>query len=153
MIAVARPAPRRAAAAGAALLAGLTLAACTEAESTSSATYEPTKLHYGADGDVTRVEFTAEGARRTGLQTALVRRSGADLVVPYAALIYDSDGTSHVYTSPRALTYVNTPVTVRRIDAGRDRVLLKTGPPSGAQVVTVGAAEVWGAELDIAGDH
>ena len=42
-------------------------------------------------------------------------------------------------------------VKVDRIDG--DRVLLSEGPPAGTKVVTVGAAEVYGAELEIAGSH
>jgi hypothetical protein len=32
-------------------------------------------------------------------------------------------------------------------------VLLKDGPPAGTKVVTVGAAEVYGTEIDMAGSH
>ena len=42
-------------------------------------------------------------------------------------------------------------VVVDRIDG--DRVLLTEGPRPGSRVVTVGAAEVYGAELEIAGSH
>ena len=43
------------------------------------------------------------------------------------------------------------PVTVERIDAGR--VFLTRGPAAGTTVVTTGAAEVYGAELEIAASH
>ena len=42
-------------------------------------------------------------------------------------------------------------VTVGRIDAGR--AFLTKGPAAGTTVVTTGAAEVYGAELDIAASH
>jgi hypothetical protein len=42
-------------------------------------------------------------------------------------------------------------VEVDRVE--RDRVLLTDGPPAGSEVVTVGATEVYGAELEIAGGH
>jgi hypothetical protein len=32
-------------------------------------------------------------------------------------------------------------------------VILSSGPPAGTEVVTVGAIELWGAELGIAGSH
>ena len=98
-----------------------------------------------------RVRFTAEGAKRTGLKTATVGQSGNHRVVPYAALIYDGAGKSYVYTSPRRLTFVRAEVEVRRVQS--DRVLLAGGPPAGSSVVTVGAAQVYGAELEIAGGH
>jgi hypothetical protein len=34
-----------------------------------------------------------------------------------------------------------------------NRVTLSSGPPAGTEVVTVGAIQVWGAELGIAGKH
>ncbi len=49
--------------------------------------------------DLKRVTFTAEGAERIGLETAEVGRSGGHKVVPYAALIYDPEGETYVYTS------------------------------------------------------
>jgi hypothetical protein len=42
-------------------------------------------------------------------------------------------------------------VTVRQVDG--DVVTLSAGPPAGTEVVTVGAIELWGAELGIAGKH
>jgi hypothetical protein len=97
------------------------------------------------------VTFTREGAERTGLRTATVRRSGRHLVVPYTALLYDGRGRSFVYASPKPLTFVRATVAVDRIDG--DRVLLTRGPSPGSHIVTVGATEVYGTELGIAGGH
>ena len=50
--------------------------ACTEVESATAAGYEPAQARGGqGPGDVKRVTFTAEGARRMGLQTAAVDRA------------------------------------------------------------------------------
>jgi hypothetical protein len=139
-------------AAGLALvLVALALPACSEVEEGSSGGYEPATLEVVDGADVTRVTFTEEGAGRTDLRTARVRRSGKHRVVPYASLIYDGAGKAYVYTSPRPLTFVRAEVQVGRIE--RDRVLLVAGPPAGSDVVTTGAAEVYGAELEIAGGH
>jgi hypothetical protein len=32
-------------------------------------------------------------------------------------------------------------------------MILASGPPPGTEVVTVGAIELWGAELEVAGKH
>jgi len=132
------------------VIAGLPLTGCAEVETEAKAGYEPAKVQpvKGADG-VKRVTFTAEGARRTGLQTAAVRETRNRKVVPYAALIYDAGGKTFVYTSPEALTYIRVEIKVDRIEG--DRALLSDGPPAGTKVVTVGVAEVHGAELEIAG--
>jgi ABC-type oligopeptide transport system substrate-binding subunit len=141
--------PHRLALAGLVLaIAALPLAGCTEVETETATGYEPSTLEpVKGNDDLQRVTFTAEGAKRVDLQTAAVRRSGAQKVVPYAALIYDPEGKTYVYTSPKPLEYLRAEVKVDRIEG--DRVLLSRGPPAGTRVVTVGAAEVYGTELEV----
>ena len=137
--------PRRLALAGLVVAtAALPVAGCTEVETETATGYEPSTLEpVKGNDDLQRVKFTAEGARRVDLQTASVRRN----VVPYAALIYDPEGKTYVYTSPKPLEYLRKEVKVDRIEG--DRVLVSRGPPAGTEVVTVGAAEVYGTELEV----
>jgi multidrug efflux pump subunit AcrA (membrane-fusion protein) len=124
--------------------AALPVAGCTEVETETATGYEPSTLEpVKGNKDIQRVTFTAEGAKRVDLQTAPVRRN----VVPYAALIYDPEGKTYVYTSPKPLEYLREEVKVDRIEG--DRVLVSRGPPAGTEVVTVGAAEVYGTELEV----
>jgi hypothetical protein len=140
---------RRALAFGVALaLAAVPLSACKEVEEESSAGYEPSKLESVEGTDVKQVTLTAEGAKRAGLKTAQVTRVGPHKVVPYTALIYDAEGKTYVYTSPKPLSYVRQEVKVDRIEG--DRAFLSAGPPTGSAVVTVGAFEAYGTELEIA---
>jgi multidrug efflux pump subunit AcrA (membrane-fusion protein) len=128
--------------------AALPVAGCTEVETETATGYEPSTLEpVKGNDDLQRVTFTEEGARRVDLQTAAVRRSGKRKVVPYAALIYDPEGKTYVYTSPKPLEYLREEVKVDRIEG--DRVLVSRGPPAGTEVVTVGAAEVYGTELEV----
>jgi hypothetical protein len=129
-------------------LAAVPLSSCKEVEESSSAGYEPSKLEAVKGTDVKRVTLTAEGARRAGLQTAQVERVGPHTVVPYAALIYDAEGKTYVYAREKPLSYLREEVKVDRIEG--DRVLLSDGPPAGSAVVTVGAFEAYGTELEIA---
>lgn len=150
----ARPSRRGTRVRGAALavaVAGLALTGCTEVESSAVEGYEPSQLEEVKGSDIMRVEFTGEGAKRTGLKTGRVERSGSETVVPYAALIYDPAGKTYVYASPEPLAFMRTEVKVDRIEG--KWAYLKDGPPRGTEVVTTGAAEVYGAELDIAGSH
>ena len=143
---------RRLRVAGAALLlAGLSLAGCAEVEDAAVEGYEPASLSSVAGTDFQLVTFTEEGAARTGLTTAPVERSGRRLAIPYEALIYAGDGTSYVYVSPKPLSYQRTEVAIDRIRGSR--VLLSEGLQAGSHVVTVGASEVYGTELEIAGGH
>jgi hypothetical protein len=143
--------PRLLAAGLALVFAGLPLAGCKEIEEESAAGYEPAKLEEVKNSDLHRVSFTAEGAERVSLETATVRRSASEAVVPYAAVIYDAEGKTYVYKSLKPRTYLREEVKVDRIDG--NRVLLEKGPRAGTKVVTVGAAEVYGTELEIAGSH
>lgn len=140
---------RRLAPAGLAIVvAALPLAGCTEVETESATGYEPSKLEpVKGEDDLKRVTFTAEAAKRVGLRTASVRRTGRQTVAPYAALMYDPEGNVYVYTSPKPLEYLREEVEVDRIEG--DRALLSRGPPAGTKVVTVGAAEVYGTELEV----
>ena len=97
------------------------------------------------------VTFTDDAAKRVGLTTEPVAAHGGGVMVNYAALIYDKKGGSWVYSVPAPLTYKRVKVVVDAIDGSR--AMLSIGPPPGVLVVTTGAAEVYGAELDIAGNH
>jgi len=133
----------------ASVILALPLSACAEVEEEVAGGYQPSKLEPIKGSAHQRVTFTDEGAERVGLKTAPIRRgSGHQVVVPYAALIYDPEGKTYVYKSHKRPSFVRAEVQVDRIDG--DRVLLSRGPPAGTRVVTVGAAEVYGAELDIA---
>jgi hypothetical protein len=135
-------------AAGLALALGLPLAACKEVEEAASTHYEPSKVEAIGGTDLKRVAFTAEAARRAGLRTAEVRRAGHHTAVPYPALIYDPEGATYVFTSPKPLSFVREQVEVDRIEG--DVAFLSDGPPVGTRVVTAGALEAYGTELEIA---
>ena len=139
---------RRAAAALAALGAGASLAACTEVKPAGKEHYSPSSITpVKGEADLVSVTLTREGAERIDLATATVgARKGGGKVIPYAALLYEKDGSAFVYTNPRGLTFLRAHIEVDRI-AG-DRVLLREGPVVGTRVVTTGAPQVHGAELE-----
>ena len=143
----------RAACAGLVLIACVvTLSACGEASSgydyETASHHVPAKLEPIKGTDVQRVIFDAEAAERVGLKTAPIRQDGQETVIPYAAVIYGVDGNTYAYTAPEPLTYVRQQINIDRV-AG-DSVMLSDGPPTGTEVVTVGAAEVYGTEFEVA---
>ena len=99
-------------------------------------------------GDLNRLTLTDKAVERLGLTTEKVTK-GSSLELPYGALIYDAAGKTWVYTSPEPRTYIRAAVTVDRITG--DNVQLRTGPAAGTDVVTVGAAELFGAEFGTKG--
>ena len=133
------------------VIVALGLSSCTEIEAGGGGGYEPAKVEHLAGWGTERVTFTEEGGRRTGLRTAAVEHRGPHLVVPHEALIYDGEGRSHVYWVRAPLTFDRLAVEVERVVG--DDVMLSFGPTAGSHVVTVGSAQVYGAELGIAGGH
>ena len=132
----------------AALAAGSSLTGCTEVKSADKEHYSPAKITPvpgGAD-DLVAVTLTREGAERIDLATRVVTRGAGGKVIPYAALLYEKDGSAFVYTNPTGLTYVRAHIEVDRVVG--DRVLLREGPKVGTRVVTTGAPQVHGAELE-----
>lgn len=67
------------------------------------------------------------------------------MVVPYSAVYYDGNGAGWVYVNPKPLVYERKPIKIKRIVGGL--AVLEDGPPVGAQVVTVGSALLYGAEV------
>lgn len=133
-------------------LAAIAATGCSEVESEEATGYEPVSLQpVAGSGGKQQVTFSEEAAERTGLETALVGNAEGNAVVPYASLLYGPTGETFVYTQTEPLSYVREDVKVDRIDG--DRAVLSVGPARGTEVVTVGVAEVYGAELEIAGDH
>jgi hypothetical protein len=72
---------------------------------------------------------------------------GVVKVVPYAAVLYDARGNTWAYTNPKPLTFVRHAIHIDYIEG--DLAVLSDGPPSGTEVVIVGAAELFGAETGI----
>jgi hypothetical protein len=102
-----------------------------------------------------RLTVSERAQERLGLRTEPVRpvtgQPGVTEVISYAAVVYDSDGKSWVFSSPSPRTYVRAPIVISSITG--KTVQLKSGPPVGTQVVVVGAPELVGAEAGISGEE
>jgi hypothetical protein len=143
----------RAACAGLVLIAGVvSLSACGEASTgydyETASHHEPAKLEPIKGTDVQRVIFDAEAAKAVGLQTAPIRENGQEMVIPYDAVIYGADGNTYAYTAPEPRTFVRQEISIDHVDG--ESAMLSDGPPAGTEVVTVGAAEVYGTEFEVA---
>jgi hypothetical protein len=106
---------------------------------------------------VPKLQLTERAVQRLGIMTQPVREAAAagrragPEVIPYSAVVYDTDGSTWTYVNTAARTYLRRPITVTEIDG--DVALLSAGPPVGAAVVTVGAAELLGTEYNISGEE
>ncbi|MEZ4663152.1 MAG: hypothetical protein R2911_36865 [Caldilineaceae bacterium] len=127
------------------LMLAVALAGCGSGASGSAEKISPATSENGT------VVLTEKAAERLQVETAAVREEQIDgqtrLVVPYSALIYDNNGGTWIYTSPDALTYVRTEVTVDFIEG--DMVVLTDGPGVGTEVATVAVAELYGTDTGV----
>jgi hypothetical protein len=137
------------------LLAALSLAGCQRGGEDVAAVDEPAMVEpvEGSD-DLLQVTLTADAAERIDLQTAAVRTQGEGAaertILPYSAIVYETDGETWVYTSTGGLSFVREHIAVQEIEG--DRAVLSEGPSAGTEVVTVGVAELFGAEHGIGAD-
>ena len=121
----------------------------------------PANVEPSGTAGLKRVVLTAMAAERLGIQTAPVREervvrkrtvegklvalpAAQRKVVPYAAVLYDLHGETWAYTNPEPLIFVRHRISVDYI--ADNLAVLSEGPPSGTQVVTVGATDLFGTE-------
>ena len=95
-----------------------------------------------------QVQLTDRAAARLGVETEAVKGSANRVVVPRTAVFVDSDGVWWVYTQQQPRTFVRHEIVIA---SERRRVaFLSDGPEVGTEVVTVGVAELYGLEDEIA---
>ena len=133
------------------LVAGMAVTGCGAAEGADPELPEVATVEAAEDGAPGIITLSDRADARLGITTTPVAADPAGLAVPYAALIYAVDGTTWVFVRTEPLTYQRTAVAVAAKTG--DRVALTSGPPVGAEVVTVGAAELVGVETGIDGEE
>jgi hypothetical protein len=134
------------------LAAGVALSGCQmAAQGADPELAEVATVEAAEDGGPGVITLSEPAEQRLGIVTTPVATDPAGLVVPYAALVYETDGSTWVFVRKAPLTYQRTAVSV----AGKsgDQVAITSGPPAGTEVVTVGAAELIGVETGIDGEE
>jgi len=124
------------------MVAALQLAACGSKPATTEK-INPSSLEEIEGSDLQRVILTEKAAERIGVETV----PASDSVVPYAAVIYDIEGNTWVYTNPAPLTFVRAPIVIDRIEG--DQAFLAQGLETQDPIVTVGVMEIYGAETGV----
>jgi hypothetical protein len=144
--------PHRQLVAGAAIAAAVLLCACAQQAPAAASKSKPATVEKIAGSNLSRVILTDEATQRIDLRTEQigdVLDSGTQRrFMPYAAIIYDKAGDTWAYTvasEPR--TFVRERVSVDSIIG--NVAYLKDGPAVGTRVVTVGQAELYGAEIGV----
>ena len=140
-------------------VAGLVIGAAAILAGCATATPElapPALIKPVAGSQIPQLQLTERAVQRLGIVTQPVRQTSAagqpaHEVIPYSAVVYDTDGSTWTYVNTAATTYERKPITVTEIDG--DIAQLSAGPPTGTAVVTVGAAELLGTEYNISGEE
>jgi len=143
--------PRRgvAAAAGVVLTGLCFLAGCSE-PAAEAAKSDPVTVT--TQNGKARITLTPKAVQRLGIQTTPAGGAGrGGTSIPAAAILYSADGKTFVYTKPEDNVYVPAPVVV--VDIIGDTAHLSSGPAAGTHVVTVAAAELYGAETGLGAGH
>ena len=128
-----------------ALLAALSLSACAPSAAVEDE-IKPVTLEPITGTDLNRLTLTEDAAKRLDVQTAEVREVDGQMVVPYASILYEANGNTWVYVNVAPLVYIRQAIVIDSING--DEAILSKGPDSGAAVVTVGAAELYGSESE-----
>ena len=124
------------------IFAGLLLSACG-AKTSGPEKIAPSKLEPIEGTDLSKVILTEKAAERIGVETM----TAGGMEVPYAAVIYDIEGNTWIYTNPEPLTYVRQPIVIDHIEG--DTAFLSESLPSELSVVTVGVVEIYGTETGV----
>ena len=124
------------------LVAALGLAACSPKESTTKPV-SPSTLEEIEGSELKRVILTEKAAERIGVQAVDVD----GMTVPYAAVVYDTEGGTWVYTNPSALAFERVQVIIDRIEG--DTAFLAERLETDAPVITVGVMEIYGSETGV----
>jgi len=148
------------------IIAALQLTACSKESSSLDLKSKPATIEKIEGTELSRVLLTQKAAERLGIETALVREMSAQSmevpssdkdakppqpsgvpqkVVPYSAVLYSTNGNTWVYKRPEPLTFVRHQIKVDYVRG--DVAFISDGPPVGTEVVTVGVALLYGAEL------
>jgi len=143
---------KHSAVAGLVAVAAVILTGCGSA---APAEVPPATVTQIAGSQVARLQLTGQAIHRLGITTQPVREAptakGPSKVIPYSAVVYDTDGSTWTYVNTAARTYVRQPITIAEIHGSV--AVLSAGPPVGSAVVTVGSAELLGTEYEISGEE
>jgi hypothetical protein len=131
------------------VVAALATSACSKKSSDDKGAAHAATVEHLAGSAGAQVKLTDRAIERIGLETAKVRDASGDgaasgLALSNAAVLYDAEGKTWAYVTTAHGTYVRTAISVERFTA--DDAVLSAGPPAGSEVVTTGAAELFGAE-------
>ena len=71
-----------------------------------------------------------KAAQRLGVETAPVAGTGSQMLIPYAAVVYDAQGKTWTYVNAEPLVYERAEITVDEIDGNVARLISPARRPA-----------------------
>jgi hypothetical protein len=134
-----------------AMLGAILAVGCSSGETQATEKEEPAVIESVDGSEFNTVRLTERAAQRLGIETSSVQEETiageTRLVVPYSAVLYGLHGETWVYVNGEPLAYRRAAIQVDHIDG--EKAILHEGPPVGTHVVTVGVAELFGADTGV----
>ena len=128
-------------------LLGLVPIGCGKADSPATDGESPAAVTSITGSEVKRVTLTLDAEERIGLTLTPVTTKTELSSVPYGALLYDPSGKTWIFVQVANHAFERRSVDVSSIVG--DVVSLRSGPRPGTLVVSVGATELYGAEIGV----
>src|SRR5215212_1733631 len=92
------------------LIACMAIAACGQGSEATTEKEHPVTVEQLDGADPTRETLTEDAAKRLDIQTAVSSEAEVGgvkrTIIPYASVIYDTEGATWVYLNPKPLTFV-----------------------------------------------
>lgn len=134
------------------IVVGLQLTACKRHPAVHEAEH-PSEVQALEGSNVKRVTLTEKAMQRLDVRTTEVREQRVSRsivprkVVPYAAVIYDPQGQTWIYTSPQPRTFIRHKVDIDYVE--NDLAVLNDGPPAGTVIASRAVAELYGTDFGV----
>lgn len=125
----------------------LSLSGCSSSAGEDDATNGAAEVEEIQGSQLKRVTLTKEAADRIDLKTEGVKMGPSGLEIPYGAVLYDPDGKTWAFVNTKGLSFERKSITVEKIVG--DVATLTEGPDEGTKVVTLGATQLYGAEIGV----
>lgn len=134
------------------IVVGLQLTACKRHHAVHEAEH-PSEVQAIEGSNVKRVTLTEKAMQRLDVRTTEVREQRVSRsivprkVVPYAAVIYDPQGQTWIYTSLQPRTFIRHKVEIDYVE--NDLAVLNDGPPAGTVIASRAVAELYGTDFGV----
>lgn len=125
----------------------LSLSGCRSTAGEDDATNGAAEVEDIQGSQLQRVTLTQEAADRIDLKTEETKIGPSGLEIPYGAVLYDPDGKTWAFVNTKGLSFERKSITVEKIVG--DVATLTEGPDEGTKVVTLGATQLYGAEIGV----